>query len=47
VRPVEAAGDGCELRPWRATEDVPDVPGRPARTFRERAEDHKAAFGTD
>ncbi|WP_434976430.1 NAD(P)H-binding protein [Streptomyces puniciscabiei] len=29
------------------TEDVPEVLGRPARTFREWAEDHKKAFGTD
>ncbi|MER6570419.1 NAD(P)H-binding protein [Streptomyces sp. NPDC001093] len=27
------------------TEDVPEVLGRPARTFREWAEDHKEAFG--
>ncbi|AKJ09844.1 NmrA family transcriptional regulator [Streptomyces incarnatus] len=29
------------------TEDVPEVLGRPARTFREWAEDHKEAFGAD
>ncbi|MET9073130.1 NAD(P)H-binding protein [Streptomyces sp. NPDC004232] len=28
------------------TDDVPEVLGRPARTFREWAEDHRAAFGT-
>ncbi|KOV66993.1 NAD(P)H-binding protein [Streptomyces sp. MMG1121] len=28
------------------TEDVPEVLGRPARTFKEWAEDHKEAFGT-
>ncbi|MET8805276.1 NAD(P)H-binding protein [Streptomyces sp. NPDC004546] len=29
------------------TEDVPEVLGRPARSFREWAEDHKEAFGAD
>lgn len=29
------------------TEDVPEVLGRPARTFRDWAEEHKEAFGAD
>ncbi|WP_328478917.1 hypothetical protein OHS71_09875 [Streptomyces sp. NBC_00377] len=42
-----AQGSACVRRGGNAvvTEDLPELPGRPARTYREGARDHREAFG--